>query len=161
APILALRRTELRLWISADRTHKRPSARSSSGALRAVAERIMRRLQVLDAALDIVQIDRPDDALDHALKIAAVPPRNLTAVIAAAISAAPRTDGSSTSIPFSREGAMMRLKQNRNEIGSPASASSIALRLKAAASASKMLSARRLAMVRGLRGRPPGFPECP
>jgi hypothetical protein len=55
----------------------------------------------------------------------------------------------------------VRSRQSRNAVGSPARASSTALRLSAVASPSSNRCAARVDKLIEPRGRPPGFPDCP
>src|SRR5205823_15085320 len=93
-----------------------------------------------------------------------MPPRptaSATAFIAPRISAALLVGGRESSTDRSRRGATVRSRQSRSAVGSPARASSTALRLSAVASPSSNSCAARVDRFIAPRGRPPGFPDCP
>jgi hypothetical protein len=93
-----------------------------------------------------------------------MPPRptaSATTFIAPRMSAALLIGGRESSTGRSRRGATVRSRQSRNAVGSPARASSTALRLSAVASPSSNSCAARVDRLIEPRGRPPGFPDCP
>src|SRR5947209_7164594 len=93
-----------------------------------------------------------------------MPPRptaSATTFIAPRMSAALLIGGRESSTERSRRGATVRSRQSRNAVGSPARASSTALRLSAVASPSSNSCAARVDRLIEPRGRPPGFPDRP
>src|SRR6202011_1828086 len=85
----------------------------------------------------------------------------VTAFIAGAMSAALSIGGSWNLTVRSRHGAKMRSRQSRIAVGSPASASSTALRVKASDSPSSSAAATLVALLREPIRRPAGFPDRP
>ena len=101
---------------------------------------------------DRLRFARGDDAAASA---------EVTAFIAAETSAAFSIGGNSNLTARSRHGGKMRSMQSRSAVGSPASASSTALRVKASDSPSSSTAAASVFLLRAPTGRPAGCPTGP
>ena len=125
-------------------------------------------LDELQVPVEIARLDRPDKVSTTAAIVAASPGviapsanAEVTAFIAAAISAALSIGGSANLTVRSRQAGRIRSRQSRIAVGSPTSASSTALRVKASDSPSSNAAAAMVVLLREPVRRPAGLPERP
>ena len=125
----------------------------------------LRVLQLPQAIVEIARVDRPQKAFDHLRQREplaggdAAAPDRVGDHLYRAEDVGRAVDRRQSELD--RTVAARRSRQSRNAVGSPARASSTALRLSAVASPSSNSCAARVDRLIEPRGRPPGFPDCP